>query len=307
MTQVPSPSEQSRIVARYNRIYHLNPGVVGYSHVIRHWNLERRLTSELLSTTKQNRWDVFERCYTELYANLDWLNRSEDEAPAETLGQWKYLISSGSKVFEIGSGKAVLLKYLRANGCDCVATEITRERGSHHASAADDLEWQSTDGIHLAQSQQASRYDVVLSTGVVEHFHPDDIEDHFRNALAILKTGGRYILTTPHRSSGPHDLSAVFLNDEATCMHLREYTYGELGHILKAGGYRSIRAVFPPNRIYRVLPLTWESRFYFQYLRFWDWLERTSGIASRPQLRRSFRKLLKMALVPDNIWISAFK
>jgi len=43
--------------------------------VLQHWDLERQLTNELLATIKENRWEIFEKCYTTLYHDLAWLNK----------------------------------------------------------------------------------------------------------------------------------------------------------------------------------------------------------------------------------------
>lgn len=296
---------EDAIAERYRETYGLG-AAYGFDHAQRHWVLERKLTAELLAANPDERWAVFSRCYTELYREISWLNTG-DKGDQETghFVQWLKLLPRGTKVFEVGSGTAALLKYLSSHGYQCTATEITTERGAKHAIGADGLQWRTTDGIHLAKFEPLGTYQVVISTGVIEHFHPDDLGTHFANAFRILTKGGRYIFTTPHASSGPHDLSRVFGEDAPICMHLKEYSVRELVRKLQRSGFRDIRAVFPPSRIYRKLGVTWESKAYLHYLYFWDWFE--GVISLSPQRRRQFRRVLKLALVPDNIWISAKK
>jgi SAM-dependent methyltransferase len=237
---------------------------------------------------------------------LPWLNLANESSPdVGHFSQWLSVLPVGAKIFEVGSGKAALLKYLSQNGFLCTATEITPERGARHAAEEGALIWHSTDGIHLAKFEPAESYDVVVSTGVIEHFHPDDLETHFKNARTILTSGGRYIFTTPHVSSGPHDLSRVFGADTAVCMHLREYSVLDLVGLLRDAGFENIRAVFPPSRLYRKVGVSWASKGYLFYLLFWDRFERMLKLT--PARKRFLRKILKLALVPDNIWLSAKK
>jgi hypothetical protein len=55
-----------------------------------------------------------------------------------------------------------------------------------------------------------------------------------------LKPGGRYLVVTPNRLSGPHDISRAF-DDVARGFHLKEYTYGELSRALRQAGFRRVR------------------------------------------------------------------
>ena len=52
--------------------------------VLHHWALERRLTTELLSSEPACRWQVFERCYSTLYSELPWLNELSGAASTES-------------------------------------------------------------------------------------------------------------------------------------------------------------------------------------------------------------------------------
>jgi SAM-dependent methyltransferase len=227
---------------------------------------------------------VFSECYTELYTKLPWLNAPE--IAAHDYSPWSRLINQKSRIFEIGSGKAPLLKYLTSLGHECVATEITQERGAKHAADTAGLTWHLTDGVNLAEFEAESSYDVVISTQVIEHLHPDDMLAHFSNPLRILKVGGRYIFDTPHAGTGPHDLSLVFCLDRPVCMHLKEYNFLELRKLLTRAGFSSVSAVLYRPRL-RVGP--YMSSLFLHYCCAWDWLIGRIGISSTQQraLRRS--------------------
>ena len=264
------------------------------------WNLA--LARRLLASDKSTRWSVFQECYTELYSTLSWLNKSES-VPASSLRPWLKLIPKRAKVFEIGSGKAQLLKYLASQEYDCVATEITRERGEKHAAGVGNLEWHITDGVNLAKFESPSSYDVVISTNVVEHLHPDDMLDHLSNVREILKPGGCYIFATPHVGVGPSDVSRVYGFDRAVCMHLKEYNFIELGALLTHAGFRSPKSVLFRQRPFEVGPLP--SGWFFKYCCMWDRVMGTINLS--PRNERRLRRALRLASVPQNIWLVAEK
>jgi len=298
---MPSLSN-TEIIERYRKIYNLDDSV-GIEDAQKHWDLERKLTEQLLNSSPNDRWEVFSQSYSQLYSDLPWLNKADESEREKQLSQWEKLIPTRSKIFEVGSGRAELLQYLASIGHDCTATEITSERGKRHAPDNDKLAWHLTDGIHLAAFEPHGHYDIVISTGVIEHFHPDDIVAHFAHARKILREGGRYIFTTPHIASGPHDLSRAFGYERAVCMHLREYDYPSLHAILREAGYARAAAVFPPSRVYRKLNWTKESRAYLAWLECLDRCE--SALNLRYSHRQKLRKLMKLCLMPDNIWLSA--
>lgn len=301
MTVLPfSPVIDQRVVDRYRRNYGLGNDI-GANHVKSHWELEIALTDKLLKSTKAERRKVFSECYTELYAKLPWLNKAETRS--YDYSRWGRLINKKSRIIEIGSGNAQLLKYLASLGHDCVGTEITDERGAKHAGDAE-LKWHLTDGVNLAQFEAESSYDVVISSQVVEHLHPDDILEHFYNAKKILKEGGRYIFDTPLIGTGPADLSLVFGFDRPVCMHLKEYSFLEMRHLLKRAGFSSVDAV-----LYRRWPVPigpYSSSWYFRYCCAWDWLIERIGMS--PRFERRLRKyILRLLFVPTGIWLCAIK
>jgi SAM-dependent methyltransferase len=167
-------------------------------------------------------------------------------------------------VIEIGSGVGLLATYLTENERPCIATEITGERGIREGGR---VAWHSTDGVHLEQFESQGPYDVILSTQVLEHLHPDDIERHFEGALALLRPGGIYILETPHAFLGPADLSRVFSLDQPRFMHLKEYTHRELGTAALRAGFRKLSAVYlPPTAVRRRLPILLRGSWLYTHL-----------------------------------------
>ncbi|MCX8560348.1 methyltransferase domain-containing protein [Mycolicibacterium mucogenicum] len=288
----------SDVVLRYRQNYGLGDEI-GIEQVQAHEQLEARLTRELLASTPELRWEVFSAAYTELYESLPWLNTTDDSRPAWWTATWLRLVPAHSDVIEVGSGRAALIRDLVRSGHRCVATEISPERGSKHLAESDGLQWHITDGIHLASFEPDDSFDVVISTQVIEHFHPDDLLVHFQNARRILRPGGRYLFDTPHRSSGPHDLSRVFHYERAQFMHLKEYTHDELASTLKAAGFDEVKAViaFPGVVVQTGIGL--------RLLRLLDRIE--DRMITRTKWKRILRGLLSKVGVSRNIWLAAYR
>ena len=185
------------LVTRYQRNFHLAEPV-SEADILRHLELEQSLTADLLASVPETRREVFAEAYGRLYRELPWLNvGSEHLAPDAE--DWVRLIGPPpSKVYEVGSGNGALASALAQRGYVVEATEITLER-----QTTDTLHWSETDGVHLADYAENAPYDAVVSNQVVEHLHPEDIDDHLRHAHAILKPGGRYVLETPLWYRGP--------------------------------------------------------------------------------------------------------
>jgi len=248
------------LIKRYKKNYHIPAGTkVTESMILKHWDLERRLTRELLDSDPQNRWGVFERCYTQLYSELEWLNESADVdvrlSPLELYRNWLYLVGSPPKrIYEIGSGKGEMISFLASRDFECKASEITRERGEQFVSEKPNLSWCISDGVYLERFEAPNSYDVVISSQVIEHLHPDDLLNHFKGVLFILSSGGRYIFNTPHKYKGPSDVSKVFKCDKPRGTHLKEYTYGEIKELLEQAGFEDVRAVFyiPPKIVHLI-------------------------------------------------------
>ncbi|BBZ12411.1 class I SAM-dependent methyltransferase [Mycobacterium branderi] len=305
------PSGQA-LIARYKAVYSIPAdAAITEQMILAHWELERQLTQDLLSSTAEDRWETFDRSYTRLYSELQWLNRFAGESEAtvsSNLAQHKKWHSAIGRapldVYEIGSGKGELITYLARQGYSCKATEITRERGEKHSDAnVPNLSWGVSDGVHLDDFEGAATYDVAISDQVLEHLHPDDLEAHLRGALRILKPGGRYIFRTPHRFSGPHDVSQVFNCDRPLGMHLKEYTHREILTALRRAGFT--RAYFPfiPTRNARLNKLVGQG--YLQILLAVE--HALSWIPDHTRRHAGARLLGKLRLFAHNISLTAEK
>ncbi|NQE52736.1 hypothetical protein C5S29_04015 [ANME-1 cluster archaeon GoMg3.2] len=195
------PRDQE-LIDRYKKNYNMpDDAEVTEEMILRHWELEKRLAKELLASNPENRWEIFECCYSTLYSELWWLNQfieiGSTISSSQRYKNWVELVGEPpKKIYEIGSGRGEMITYLASCGFKCRATEITRERGKKYVSEPPYLSWGISDGVHLGRFEPPNSYDVVISDQVIEHLHPDDLYEHFKGALSILSSGGRYIFAT---------------------------------------------------------------------------------------------------------------
>jgi SAM-dependent methyltransferase len=138
-------------------------------------------------------------------------------------------------VAEFGSGDCRFAFELCRRARFVYGLDISDQRGRSD-DTPENFELVIYDGYNLPLRENS--VDLVLSEQLVEHLHPEDVSLHFQMARDILKGGGVYVLHTPHRFTGPHDVSKYFC-DEPAGFHLKEWTYAELVSVLRESGYRS--------------------------------------------------------------------
>jgi len=311
----------NKLITRYKKTYSIPAGAnITEQMILAHWNLEKKLTRELLRSKPENRWDTFDHCYTRLYTELKWLNqlsgKSDRESPQEKFGRWLDLIGPPPKsIYEIGSGQGGLISFLALNGYDCKGTEITRARGEKLVSGSyANLSWGVSDGVHLDKFEPPETYDVVVSDQVLEHIHPDDLESHLRSAHSILKRGGRYIFNTPNKYTGPHDVSRIFKRSEPEGMHLREYTCRELFEAARRAGFDTVGYGFVPKR-FRVGLMALGAKSFAEpdevgivFLRAVFLAERFLHMLTAPTLRRACGRIfVQLGVFSDTISLVAEK
>lgn len=164
----------------------------------------------------------------------------------------------GKDVLEIGSGQGhAMLAYapfvrtivgveVNPDVVGPLADRLARE-GPRNASVL----------CGAAQSIELSpgSFDVVVSNDTWEHLHPDDAAEATRRAFAALRPGGAIAVATVNRHSGPHDVSKFWLarGEPAAGHHLREWSYRELGELLRASGFVRLRTYLlaPARRLAR--------------------------------------------------------
>jgi len=145
------------------------------------------------------------------------------------------LIPDGSRVLDIACGPGLLCRKIkerlpatRVLGVDFSAYMITRNSERDQAVGVD---YRAVD-IRTALGSLGGEFDVVTMCEIIEHL--EEPEKVVADAMGLLRTGGRLILTCPHDDGIPDP------------EHLRVWGHDDLFHLLAAYSDTVSFTHFPP-------------------------------------------------------------
>lgn len=222
-----------------------------------HYEVEKELAAKLRNSCQSERVQLFETLYTELFERVpDHPRLVRRETPEQSRhkveGQLRLLrpfLRSDSTLLEIAPGDCCLAHAASRLCKSVVGVDISDQRSAGAEAPANFL-LKVYDGYRIDLPDGIA--DVAFSYQFLEHLHPDDVGPHLQLVHRLLKPGGKYVIDTPHRFSGPHDISRFF-GDDLVCFHFQEWTFRSLEKTLKAAGFRRVRVFrrgrFWPSRL----------------------------------------------------------
>ncbi len=207
-----------------------------------HYEVERELAARLRQATREERAALYPLLYGELFARVPDHPRltrqaSEEELERNIASQMRLLkewLTPETTLVEIAPGSGGLAARAAQSAKRVIGVDISDQRSSRIHFPAN-YEHVVFDGVNLALPDGIA--DVAFSYQFLEHLPPDDIDPHFATVRRLLKPGGVYVFDTPHRYSGPHDISRDF-SDTLDCFHFQEWTHREMRVLLKRHGFR---------------------------------------------------------------------
>ncbi len=217
-----------------------------FDQVKNHYLVEKSLADKLKSADRNERRIIYSTMYEELFSKVPdhprLLIRDDDKITAKVnktkFGIVKDFINSSTVFAEFGPGDCRFALKIADIVNKVYAIDISDQRNSED-KFPNNFELVIYDGYDTDKILDES-IDVLFSDQLIEHFHPDDTENHFLLAHKLLKYGGIYIFKTPHALLGPLDVSQYFC-DEAEGFHLKEWQFREISHVLKKIGYSRIK------------------------------------------------------------------
>lgn len=223
-----------------------------------HYDVERSIAARLLRAPRAQRSQIYLSMYNELFARVPdhprLLRRDDPERTAlhnrSKLGLLRGFLLPTLRVAEFAPGDCRFCLELCSRVASVTGIDISDQRGAW-SDCPDNFRLVVYDGYEL--DLPAACVDLVFSDQLVEHLHPEDTELHFRLVHRILAEGGSYFFRTPHALCGPHDVSRFF-SDTPQGFHLKEWTYSEIGPLLRAAGFTSLRAYWNARGARIVLP-----------------------------------------------------
>lgn len=221
--------------------------------------LEFRHASLLKASGPANRRDMFEQAYAEVFAARAATMPSDPEG--RTAGTGARLVRSlvrllgpDDDLLEVGCGRGYtclkLAPHVRTvTGIDVTDAAVEESRELLRAGGVDNAKVVKGFADDVAGLFPPGSFDAVLSIDVYEHLHPDDADEHLRQVHAVLRPGGRAIIVTPNRATGPHDVTRQIYPEarEPMGFHLNEVTYEEVGSGLRRAGFAAVEANVPLN------------------------------------------------------------
>ncbi len=178
-----------------------------------HYLVEKALADQLKAADRADRKHIYEKMYDQLFEKVPdhpRLTRRDSEQSSERAVRVKHSLVKrfprpDCLFLEVAAGDCSFARKAAAEVKHVIALDISDQRkpGTHNP---DNFTLIVYDGYDLDAIADNS-VDVVFSDQFVEHLHPEDTMTHFRLVNRLLKAGGRYVFRTPHRYTGPHDVS----------------------------------------------------------------------------------------------------
>jgi len=299
-----------QLVQRYRKLLRLSETCpLNEAMVWKHWHVERALAQKILHSSPNDRPRITQWAYRQFYKELPWLKDPKFMAVQDPIQKRESPIiqligSKPQRILEIGSGTGELIQFLSQHGHWCIGTDLIKDR-FFKKFRTPHLSFMEIDGVRLPMKKLSPLVDVVISSNVIEHFHPEDLDIHFQAVYQVLRPGGQYILKTPHGLFGPHGIEKVFGVRFSCGLHLHEYSFLEIQKAGEKNGFKSISAVFVwPRPLQKILG-KWgrgvkTSTFYFKYLCGWEKIVR---LINDRIFKDYFLFFLRFAFFPRQIFV----
>ncbi|MGE5611651.1 MAG: class I SAM-dependent methyltransferase [Bacillota bacterium] len=207
------------------------------------YDVERELGDRLRAARPEDRRSLYSEIYNELFTRVP--DHPQHKRKADPASQQaavnrqfrllRHFLNPNVVYLEVGAGDCHLALAVAPRVRHAYAVDVSDIISARRQTPAN-FSLVITDGIKIDVPRGS--VDVAYSNQLLEHLHPDDAAEQIREVHHALAPSGCYIAVTPHRYSGPHDVSRLF-DHEARGVHLKEYTYRELRSMFLSAGFSS--------------------------------------------------------------------
>jgi SAM-dependent methyltransferase len=200
------------------------------------YKTEKSLAEKLRAAAPEDREKLYKEVYNSYFETcrrIGYLPDSEKEKRSKMAQRAliRWAVRKRMRYLEIGAGDCVCAQEAASIGCFTVALDVVFPKPLANRPGVYRVVF---DGSRIPF--KAESFDFAFSNQCLEHQHPDDASDQTRDVARVLKYGAEYLCVTPHQYSGPHDISNGF-DEQATGLHLHEYTLMELVNVMKLSGF----------------------------------------------------------------------
>lgn len=190
-----------------------------------------------------NRESVYAEIYEGLYSNRQVeIIRSPSKRRQKRIRLYQLIIGKGrGNILEIGCGSGDLTSELAQNAARVVGIDVsarmiemakTRMHRFPPQGSGGRVEFYCMGATNIQYENGA--FDWVVSTSLIEHLHPDDIQPHLLEVCRVLKKGGRYLVWAPNRLGNHKDRD----------FHLSMFSYRELTGEMQRAGFHKFQTTF---------------------------------------------------------------
>jgi ubiquinone/menaquinone biosynthesis C-methylase UbiE len=163
---------------------------------------------DLLTAPAADRKQLAERLYDERYGKrLGETLQLPSKLRLKRIALYKTIIGAGhQRILELGCGSGDLTYELVDNAARIVATDIShnaielaekrKELWPLSGEELSKIEFRQMSAVHL--DLPGDQFDWAISTSVIEHLHPEDVDLHLCEVRRVLKTGGNYLIWCPN-------------------------------------------------------------------------------------------------------------
>ncbi len=213
----------------------------------RHFEIERELADRLRAASGADRRELYPEIYSELFRRIELPDdRSAQRAQVGPLLELAApFVRPDSRFAEFGAGRCDLSRAMAGRVARVWAVDAV-DPGLAPGEVPSGFEFVISGAV--GARLPAGGIDLALSCHFVEHLHPDDLPEHLAQVRDLLSDRGVYIVVTPNRIYGPHDISRGF-SDRAQGLHLREYCHHDLARAMRRAGFARVGAIGRPGRL----------------------------------------------------------
>ena len=206
-----------------------------------HYEVERSLADKLRASNRQERKALYEVMYDELFEKVpDHPRLTKRSNPSLILKKNKNklkmvqrLLHQDTVFAEFAPGDCEFCFFIADRVRQVYAMDISDQTRPNRDRPAN-FELIVYDGYSLPMASNS--IDVLFSDQFIEHLHPEDVLDHYKQARSLLVPGGKYVFRYPHLYRGPSHISRFF-SDVPRGFHLNESTFTATVEKLQQAGY----------------------------------------------------------------------
>lgn len=173
--------------------------------------------------------------------------------------------SLAGKIMDIGCGTGVLLAelasagYTNVCGIDMSPSSVASAR-ERLGEAVPVLVAEPQD---VLQQWGLACVETVILGDVLEHIPPQRVVPFLHDVRKLLVNGGQVIVSTPHASVGPHDVTRHYMpsGSPPLGLHLKEYRTPEVWALLQVTGFSPLQPwKFVGDQLLDRLPFWWRRK-----------------------------------------------